>query len=49
MTIEKESISGAKYMLYHWNSPNIDRRDEIVLAIVALLIPLTTFPAMIGL
>jgi hypothetical protein len=27
----------------------IDRRDEIVLAIVALLIPLATLPAMLGL
>ena len=28
---------------------NIDRRDEIVLAIIALLIPLTTLPTMLGL
>jgi len=31
------------------NTPNIDRRDEIVLAIVALLIPLVTLPAILGL
>ncbi len=31
------------------NKPSIDRRDEIVLAIVALLIPLATLPAMLGL
>ena len=28
---------------------NIDRRDEIVLIIIALLIPLATLPAMLGL
>jgi len=28
---------------------NIDRRDEIVLVAIALLIPLATLPAMIGL
>jgi len=27
----------------------IDRRDEIVLALVALLIPLATLPSMVGL
>ena len=35
-----------------WNRsrpPSIDRRDEIVLAIIAVLIPLTTLPAMLGL
>jgi len=31
------------------NTPNIDRRDEIVLAIIALLVPLVTLPAMLGL
>jgi len=31
------------------NTPNTDRRDEIVLAIIALLIPLATLPAMLGL
>ena len=29
--------------------PSIDRRDEIMLAIIALLIPLSTLPAMLGL
>ena len=28
---------------------NFDRRDEILLAIIALLIPLATLPAMLGL
>ncbi len=28
---------------------NFDRRDEIILAIIALLIPLATLPAMLGL
>jgi hypothetical protein len=28
---------------------NTDRRDEIMLAIIALLIPLATLPAMLGL
>jgi hypothetical protein len=28
---------------------NFDRRDEIILAIIALVIPLATLPAMIGL
>jgi len=31
------------------NSPSTDRRDEIVIAIIALLIPLATLPAMLGL
>jgi|GEM_PF-2439370 len=31
------------------NTPSIDRRDEIVLAVIALLIPLATLPAMLGL
>ncbi len=36
-------------MFSHKNTPNIDRRDEIVLAIITLLIPLATLPAMLGL
>ena len=31
------------------NTPNLDRRDEIMLAVIALLIPLATLPAMLGL
>ena len=30
------------------NTPNLDRRDEIMLAVIALLIPLATLPAMLG-
>jgi len=30
------------------NNSGIDRRDEIVLGLVALLIPLATLPAMFG-
>ncbi len=29
-------------------SQSIDRRDEVILTIIALLIPLATFPAMLG-
>lgn len=36
-------------MLNPSTQPSIDRRDEIVLAIIALLIPLATLPAMLGL
>ena len=36
-------------MLDPKNRPSIDRRDEIVLAVIALLIPLATLPAMFGL
>jgi len=36
-------------MLDRNNRQSIDRRDEIVLAIIALLIPLATIPAMLGL
>ena len=36
-------------MFGHTNSSSIDRRDEIVLVIIALLIPLATLPAMLGL
>jgi hypothetical protein len=36
-------------MLTRHNKPSIDRRDEFVLAIVALLIPLATLTAMFGL
>ena len=36
-------------MLSRNNTPSIDRRDEIVLALIALLIPLATLPAMLGL
>ena len=36
-------------MLDRNNRQSIDRRDEIVLAIIALLIPLATLPAMLGL
>jgi hypothetical protein len=35
-------------MLNKPSPPSIDRRDEIVLSIVAILIPLATFPAMLG-
>ncbi len=31
------------------NTPSTDRRDEVVLAVIALLIPLATLPAMLGL
>ena len=31
------------------NTRNFDRRDEIILAIIALVIPLATLPAMLGL
>ncbi len=31
------------------NTSSTDRRDEIMLAIIALLIPLATLPAMLGL
>ena len=31
------------------NTPNLDRRDEIMIAVIALLIPLATLPAMLGL
>jgi hypothetical protein len=31
------------------NVRNTDRRDEIMLVIIALLIPLATLPAMLGL
>jgi len=31
------------------NTPNTDRRDEILLAVIALLVPLVTLPAMLGL
>jgi len=30
------------------NTSGTDRRDEIMLAIIALLIPLATLPAMLG-
>ena len=40
---------GAEYMFSRKNTPNTDRRDEIVLAVIALLIPLATLPAMLGL
>jgi hypothetical protein len=36
-------------MFSHKNTPNTDRRDEILLAVIALLIPLATLPAMLGL
>jgi len=36
-------------MLDRNNRQSIDRRDEIVLAVLALLIPLATIPAMLGL
>jgi len=29
-------------------SQSIDRRDEVILTIIAILIPLATFPAMLG-
>ena len=29
-------------------SQSIDRRDEVILTIIAILIPLVTFPAMLG-
>lgn len=31
------------------NTRNFDRRDEIIVAIIALVIPLATLPAMLGL
>jgi len=31
------------------NTGNFDRRDEVILAIIALVIPLATLPAMLGL
>lgn len=31
------------------NIRNFDRRDEVILAIIALVIPLATLPAMLGL
>ena len=31
------------------NTPNLDRRDEIVITVIVLLIPLVTLPAMLGL
>ncbi len=36
-------------MFERTNPPSIDRRDEIVLALTALLTPLATLPAMLGL
>jgi hypothetical protein len=36
-------------MLSRKNTPNTDRRDEILLAVFAVLIPLATFPAIVGL
>jgi len=39
---------GAEHMLDRKTTSNIDRRDEIVLIIIALLIPLATLPAMLG-
>jgi hypothetical protein len=45
----KEPISGADNMWNRNRPPSIDRRDEIVLAIIAVLIPLATLPAMLGL
>jgi hypothetical protein len=36
-------------MFGHKNTPSIDRRDEIVLAVIALLVPLATLPALLGL
>ncbi len=36
-------------MFSHKNTLSIDRRDEIVLAVIALLIPLATLPALLGL
>jgi hypothetical protein len=35
-------------MLSRKNTPNTDRRDEILLVVLALLIPLATLPAMLG-
>jgi hypothetical protein len=35
-------------MLNRNRPPSIDRRDEIMLVIIALLIPLATLPAMLG-
>jgi hypothetical protein len=49
ITIEKETMSGAKFMSNPNTPPSIDRRDEIMLAVIALLIPLSTLPAMMGL
>jgi hypothetical protein len=45
----KEPISGVDNMWNRNRPPSIDRRDEIVLAIIAVLIPLATLPAMLGL
>ena len=36
-------------MLRRKDTTRVDRRDEIVLGIVAFLIPLTTLPALFGL
>lgn len=35
-------------MLSIFNNSSIDRREEIVLAIIAVLVPLATLPAMLG-
>jgi len=35
-------------MLDIFKNVSIDRRDEIVLAVIAVLIPLATLPAMLG-
>ncbi len=35
-------------MLNRKNQANFDRRDEVLLTIIALLIPLATIPAMLG-
>jgi hypothetical protein len=42
-------MQGVKMMFPGRNPPTTDRRDEIVLAIIALFIPLVTLPAMLGL
>lgn len=46
---ENERMSGTKFMSNQKTPPSIDRRDEIMLAVIALLIPLSTLPAMLGL
>ncbi len=42
-------LYGAEHMFSRKHTPSTDRRDEIMLAIIALLIPLATLPAMLGL
>jgi len=39
---------GARIMTTHGKQARLDRRDEIILMIIALVVPLAALPAMMG-